>query len=217
MELLKALNWRNATKKYNPTKKISQEDMEKLLDLLQLSSSSTNIQPWHFIVAASDGAKAKVAKSTEEKYPFNTHKIVDASAVIIFATKFDYDDKYLQHILEKEEEDGRIPNDDARTAAHGARALFTSIHKDQLNDYKHWADKQVYLNLGNFLLGAALLEIDATPMEGFDAEIIDKEFALQEKGFASTVLVSVGYRADDDFNGKSPKSRLAKEEIIEIL
>ena len=80
-------------------------------------------------------------------------------------------------------------------------------------------EKQVYLNIGNFLLGVASLGIDATPMEGIDVKALDEEFGLREKGYTSLVAVSLGYRAESDFNSteKTPKSRLPESEIFTVI
>ena len=75
-------------------------------------------------------------------------------------------------------------------------------------------EKQVYLALGTLLLGAAALEIDATPIEGFDARVLNEALGLREQGMTSIVLVALGYRSADDFNAKLPKSRLPVETVI---
>lgn len=75
-------------------------------------------------------------------------------------------------------------------------------------------EKQVYLNIGNFLLGVATLGIDAVPMEGIDMKALDEEFGLREKGYTAVVMVGLGYRSESDFNANLPKSRLPKEEIF---
>lgn len=94
--------------------------------------------------------------------------------------------------------------------------MFANIHKYDLKDQNHWLEKQVYLNLGNFLLGTAALGLDAVPMEGVDVKELDKEFELREKGFTAIGVVSVGYRTEEDFNdpNKTPKSRYELDEII---
>ena len=87
MDIIKALETRYSTKEFDPTKKISSEDMNKIETLLQLSPSSTNVQPWHFIVASTEEGKNRVAKSAEGFFVFNKDKILNASAVVVFATK----------------------------------------------------------------------------------------------------------------------------------
>ncbi|HAR50715.1 MAG TPA: NAD(P)H nitroreductase, partial [Roseovarius nubinhibens] len=82
-------------------------------------------------------------------------------------------------------------------------------------DAQHWMDKQVYLNLGNFLLGVAALGIDATPMEGVDTQALDAEFGLRDKGYGSLFVVPIGYAdTEADYNRALPKSRLREEDIM---
>ncbi len=76
---------------------------------------------------------------------------------------------------------------------------------------------QVYLALGALLMAAGTLGVDATPMEGFDARVLDAELGLRERGLTSVVLVSLGYRSAHDFNATLPKSRLAREQVFTFL
>ena len=219
MKITDCLNWRYSTKEFDPTKKISATDFEQIQALLQMSASSTNIQPWHFIIAETEEGKKRDTKGTEGFFEFNKQKISDASHVVVFCAKTEVDEAYMQHLLEQEEKDGRYPNDDIKKAVYGTRNLFADIHKYESKDQQHWMEKQVYLNMGSLLLGAAALKIDAVPMEGIDLKAIDKEFDLHQKGFTAVAIISLGYRKDTDFNSpdKTPKSRLPQEEILTII
>ena len=217
MELLEALNARYSTKEFDTSKKISDDNLKIIEQLLQLAPSSTNIQPWHFIVATTDDGKKRIAKGTEGFYSFNEHKVLDAPAVIVFSTRNDINHEFLAHLLEKEDQDGRFPKNIGKDETDAARRLFVDIHKFDYKDLQHWAEKQVYLNFGSFLLGVAELGMDAIPMEGLNMKVLDEEFGLRDKGFTSTLVVAVGYRKDSDFNSSLPKSRLAIEDIIEHI
>ena len=102
---------------------------------------------------------------------------------------------------------------------NNARNHFVDLHKEKLNDLQPWMEKQVYINVGTFLLGVAALGIDACPMEGIDVEALNQEFNLTEKGFTALTAISIGYRSEEDFNmpSKTPKSRLTEREVITIL
>lgn len=208
---------RKSVKAYDASKIISAENIEKIKTLLQYSPSSVNIQPWHFVIAATDEGKNRVAKSTDDLYPFNSNSIRNASHVVVFSTCLEASDAHLKQLLVQEEKDGRFDGDPEtfRSGMDAGRKMFVNLHKDQFNDVKHWMDKQVYLNLGQFLLGVAALGIDATPMEGVDTTVLDKEFGLTEKGFSSLLVVALGYSdAKNDFNAQLPKSRLSYAEIL---
>ncbi|MFD1553391.1 oxygen-insensitive NAD(P)H nitroreductase [Putridiphycobacter roseus] len=219
MNLKETLNWRYTTKAYDPTKKITGKDMEEIKNLLRMSPSSTNLQPWHFIIAETKEGKERITKGTEENFNFNTPKILDASAVVLFCARTSADDSYMKHLLDVEDKDGRYPNEEIKKGTFGGRKLFADMHQYDLKDLQHWMEKQVYLNIGQFLLGVGSLGIDATPMEGIDVKALDQEFGLRAKGYTALVAVSLGYRSDSDFNAtdKTPKSRLPQHETMTII
>lgn len=217
MNIKEILNWRYSTKEFDPTAKVTEEDFEQVKALLQMSPSSTNIQPWHFIIANSEKGKERVAKGTQGFFHFNTKKVMDASHVVVFCSRTSADEDYMQHLLSQEDKDGRYPNEDIKKGVYGARNIFADMHRYDFKDFQHWLEKQVYLNIGNFLLGVAALGIDAVPMEGIDFKAIDEEFSLREKGFTAITVVSIGYRTKTDFNASTPKSRLPEEEIFTIV
>ena len=205
---------RHTAKAYDPNKKISNENIEKIKELLRYSPSSVNSQPWHFILVSTDEGKKRVAKANKA-YPFNNPSILASSHVVIFCSKLAIEDDYIAKILEQEDISGRFPEPALKDRVDTTRKTFINLHKHDYKDVQHWMDKQVYLNLGQFLLGAATLGLDATPMEGIDVKSIDEEFGLREKGYTSLVVVTLGYHHSiDDFNAKLPKSRFPFSQIL---
>ena len=184
MDIVSVALKRYSTKAFDATKKLTAEQAENLKTLLQYSPSSTNSQPWHFIVASSDEGKARVAKAASGTYVFNERKILDASHVVVFC------------------------------ANHKGRTFFADMHRKDLHDDDQWMAKQVYLNVGNFLLGVAAMGLDAVPIEGVDFAILDAEFDLKAKGYTSLVVVPVGHHSVEDFNASLPKSRLPQATTI---
>ncbi len=206
---------RHTAKALDPNKKISDENIEKIKELLRYSPSSINSQPWHFILTSSNEGKSKIIKATDPIYPANSPVVKNASHVVIFCSKTDIDTNYLQKTLDQEALDGRLATEEEKQKALEGRSFFVNYHKDNLNDADQWTAKQAYLNLGAFLLGVSTLGIDATPMEGIDPNILDKEFGLKEKGYTSLVAVTLGYSdSKNDFNAKLNKSRLPYSEIL---
>ncbi len=207
---------RYSTKEFDRHKKISPELVEQIHSLLRFSPSSVNSQPWHFLIAESDSAKQRVAKGSE-KYDFNTQKILDASLVVVFCARTEMTEEFLNHLTETEEQDGRYDAPAFKAMVHGARKMFVDLHRFDFKDLQHWLEKQVYLNIGSLLTGAAILGIDALPMEGVDMPTLDSEFGLRDKGFTSVGVVALGYRSETDFNAGLPKSRLPESEIISTI
>lgn len=217
MNLIKILNKRYSTKAFDTSKEISKEHFDQIKALLRLSPSSTNLQPWHFIIANTQEGKERITKGTQGFFKFNISKIMDASHVIVYCARTDADEEYLLHLLDQEDKDGRYAKEEMKKQMHGGRKVFADIHRYDLKDFQHWMEKQVYLNMGTLLLGAAALGIDAVPMEGVNVKALDEEFGLREKGFTALAVVSLGYHKSNDFNATLPKSRLPEEEIITQL
>ncbi|AXE33061.1 oxygen-insensitive NAD(P)H nitroreductase [Chromobacterium phragmitis] len=208
---------RYTTKAFDPGFKLSQEQVGQIETLLRHSPSSTNSQPWHFFIAGSEEGKARVAKAAAGGYAFNEAKIRHASHVVVFCARAAMDDGYLQTLLAQEQRDGRFANDEARAGQHKGRSHFVNMHRFELRDAQHWMEKQVYLAVGTLLLGAATLEIDACPIEGFDARVLGEELGLREQGLVASVIVALGKRSEQDFNARLPKSRLPAEAVITRL
>lgn len=214
MDIVSVALKRYSTKAFDPSKKLTAEEADKIKTLLQYSPSSTNSQPWHFIVASTEEGKARVAKSAVANYVFNERKMLDASHVVVFCAKTAMDDAWLERVVDQEEADGRFATPEAKAANDKGRRFFADMHRVSLKDDHQWMAKQVYLNVGNFLLGVAAMGLDAVPIEGFDAEVLDAEFGLKEKGYTSLVVVPVGHHSVEDFNAGLPKSRLPLETTL---
>lgn len=207
---------RYTTKAYDASRQVDQAIIDDLLELLRLSPSSVNSQPWHFVVASTAEGKARLAKGAQGGFAYNQSKILNASHVILICARRDLDDAYLADVLQQEADDGRFRDDAARTTQHNTRSSYVELHRG-LGDIPHWAEKQAYLALGTLLLGAAAKGVDATPMEGIDREALDEELGLAAQGLSSMVAVALGYHSDSDFNAELPKSRLPAERVFTHL
>lgn len=214
MDIIQILENRYTTKEYDNSKKLTDEQLLKIEKLLQLSPSSTNSQPWGFVIATTDEGKKRIAKSAQGEFSGNEPKILNASAVIVFASRVNICCNYLNKLLEKEEIDGRFTNPELKEISKNARNKFSKMHKFDFKDLSQWTEKQVYLNAGNFLLGVATMGLDATPIEGVDMKVLNNELDLPEKGLTASLVVAVGYHKDTDFNATLPKSRLDIDDII---
>jgi len=214
MDIVSIALQRYSTKAFDASKKLTADEAEKIKTLLRYSPSSTNSQPWHFIVASTEEGKARVAKSAAGGYVFNERKMLDASHVVVFCAKIAMDDAWLEKVVDQEDADGRFATPEAKAANHKGRTFFADLHRKDRQDDHEWMARQVYLNVGNFLLGVGAMGLDAVPIEGFDADVLDAEFGLKEKGFTSLVVVPVGHHSVEDFNKALPKSRLPETTVI---
>lgn len=217
MDIAQIATTRRTAKAFDPAKKIPESVIEELRVLLRHSPSSINSQPWHFVIAATDAGKARIAKAARGPYAYNAPKLRNASHAVVLCVRADMDDAHVAAILAREEKDGRFPSPEDKEKQRLARAAYVDLHHNVRRDVPHWMEKQVYLALGSLLLGAAALGLDACPMEGFDARVLDDELGLGSKGLRSSVLVALGYRGTDDWNAKLPKSRLSAPSVFTEL
>ena len=217
MDLLNISKTRYTTKVYDPSKKIPQQQFDRLIQILRLAPSSINIQPWHFFIIENDQAKQRIAKSLVGKYAYNAPKILDSSHSILFCTKADITENHLTNLLNQDDQSGRFKDQTAKQAQQDARTGYVNFYRNEKGDIQRWAENQTFIALGQTLLAAGIEGIDATPIGGFNEEIISEELGLVEKGLIPSVLLALGYRSEQDFNAKLPKSRLTAEEIFTKL
>lgn len=217
MDVLNATQMRYTTKAYDASKKIPDYQFQRLLEILRLTPSSVNIQPWHFLIADNIEAKTRIAKGLTGRYAYNAHKVLDASHSIIFCTRTDVTQEHLEQLLKQDDLNGRFKDEKAKEAQGQTRAGYVEYYRNEQQNLYGWMENQTFIALGQLLLAAGLEGVDATPMGGFDEEIISQEFELAEKGLRPSVIVSLGYRSESDFNAQLPKSRLDDAVIFTTL
>ena len=203
--IVRQLNWRYATKKFDPNRRIQAPDWKTLEQSLLLSASSYGLQPWKFFVVENPDVRAKLRAAA-----YNQPQITDASHLVVFAHRVGFNTADIDRHLARVADVRNLPVD----SLTGYRnAMLGAVQRPQ-EQTDAWTSRQVYIALGKFLTAAALLGIDACPMEGFDAAQFDKILGLTEQGYHAQVIATAGYRADDDAYAKLPKVRYSPEDVI---
>ena len=211
--IIEDLNWRYTTKKYDPSRKVSQADLDVLLEALRLSASSINSQPWKFIVLESNAAKARMKKTFANKFQFNEPHILESSHIILFAHNPRYTREDYAEVVDNGIEDQRTTPEN-RDKAFGAY-VFAEMNTDENGFNGNWTKAQTYIALGSALHTLARLRIDSTTMEGMDAELVGKEFEKELGGYECHLALAIGYRHPaEDFNAKLPKSRRRLSSVV---
>ncbi len=206
MELLKQLNWRYATKHFNPNKKINSEDLDTLLNAINLAPSSFGLQPYKVLVIEDAEVKKKL-----KEVGYQQPQFTDASQIIVFAANNNVTEKDVDDFMVRIAETRGISIDNL---ADYKAAILGKINRLSKEELTTWASKQCYIGLGFLLYTAAQLHIDACPMEGFDNKGFDEVLGLKEKNLSSVVVASIGYRADDDKYQSQEKVRYTLEDLI---
>lgn len=207
--IIEALNWRYATKKFDASKKLTDNELMTLTESLRLSASSFGLQPWKFILVTNPEIRIKLREEA-----WGQPQITDASQLIVLAVKKNIDAAAVDAYMESTAKARNVSVESLKGYGDMIKGSFTGKSPESL---KEWASRQVYIALGTLLTTAAHEGIDACPMEGFNNQKFDEILGLDKLGLESRVLAAVGYRLDDDAAAKLPKSRFSREEaFIEI-
>jgi nitroreductase len=206
-QLLGQRNWRYATKQFDPQRKISEADWSTLEEALRLTPSSGGLQPWKFIIVTDLAVRAKLAPASNGQAQINA-----ASHLVVFAGKTNFSEADVDTHLKNISKIRGAPLE-GLTPLRGMLVGSIIQARDE-NARNAWARNQTYIALGNLLNSAALLGIDACPMEGFDRAQYDQILGLKAQGLASAVIATLGYRRPTDKYADAPKVRFPKEELF---
>lgn len=201
-QLIRALEWRYATKKYDPNYQLAAKDKETIERVLQLTPTSYGLQPLHFI-----WIEDRVLREQIKTLAWNQQQIVDAAAVIVLCAKNDLDTNFLDQHADNMRDTRAMAEEQIKGFRNH---LHTAIGQKVAADIKSWNGKQAYIALGQLLTACALLELDATPMEGFDPAALDQLLNLDAQGLHSVLLCPIGKRATDDHYQTLKKVRRPK-------
>ncbi len=206
MSLIEDLNWRYATKKYNPTKKISEENLNKILEAARLAPTSSGLQPFRILVISNPELRKKLSENA-----LNPEVMVECSHVLVFAAWDNYTNERIDTMFDRTTDERGLPR--GRLSSYTDKIKVIYANQTAEENFNH-AAKQTYIALGMALAQAAELKIDSTPAEGFDSALTDRVLDLKSKGLKSVTLLYLGYRHEDDYLAPMKKARNAMEEFV---
>ena len=205
MSITKALHWRYATKRMNGSK-IPKEKLDAILDAISLTPTSFGLQPFSVLVIENKELLEKI-----KPIAMNQPQITEASALLVFAA-------WDKLTLEKIEDYTTLIAKERNVTIESLKNMqdvIASQLKNSDSDNFIWNSKQAYIALGFALVAAAVEEIDSTPMEGFDKNLLDNLLQLKEKGLRSSVIMTLGYRdSKNDYLANLKKVRREKEKLF---
>ena len=206
MTFIKHQNWRYATKKYDATKRVSDANIHLLQEAIRLAATSYGLQAFKVLVITDPETKQKLQPAS-----WGQSQIVDASHLFVFLNQTKISDEEIDLFMQNTSETRNIPLD--KLASYGDFVKKT-IQKMEPQSLSHWTAKQTYIALGNLLHAAAELQIDTTPIEGFDSQQYNEVLRLTEKGLNAAVVAAVGYRSSEDITQHLPKIRKKTEDLF---
>ncbi len=205
-QLIQALEWRYATKKFDATQQLDANDKETIERVLQLTPTSYGLQPLHFIWIEDHALREQI-----KTLAWNQEQIVDAAAVLVLCAKNDLDTTFLDQHADNMRDTRAMAEEQIKGFRNH---LHSAIGQKAASDVKNWNAKQAYIALGQLLTACALLKLDATPMEGFDPAALDQLLDLNAQGLHSVLLCPIGKRSADDHYQTLKKVRRAKNSLF---
>lgn len=206
MDLIKALNSRYATKKFDPTKKLSDEVVNQVIEAARLTPTSYGMQLMKLVVVENPKLRELLVSAS-----FGQNQVKDSSHLLVLCREKEVEqihiDNYISNIAETREQE-------FDQLSGFKNALEKSILTKSAEQNGDWMNRQVYIALGNILTICAVLGIDSCPMEGFVPEEYDRILNLEDKGLKSVLVIPIGFRAADDYNAKNKKVRRSTADFL---
>ena len=205
-DIITALNWRYATKKFDNNKKLSFQQVEQIKEILRLTPSSFGLQPWKFVIIEDQKIQDALVK-----HSWWQTQISEASHVIVLCRRNNIDENLVQEYI-----NSMIQTTEASAKdLEGYKNMILGFLQNKtLEQIEVWSNKQIYIALGNIITALAIAKIDSCPMEWFFAEKYDEILKLWEKELSSVVVLPVGYRAKDDHHAQRQKVRFDTKQLF---
>ena len=209
MELLDKLNWRYAAKAMNG-KKVPQDKIDRIIEAARLAPTSSGLQPFEIYVITNKEIKEKI-----KPIAWNQSVITDCSHLLVFAAWDTYTAERINKMFDLTNEIRGFKNEGWEN--YRQMLLNSYPQKDAEVNFNH-AAKQAYIAFSQAIAAAAFEGVDATPIEGFDPDAVDKILGLREKGLRSAVLLPLGYRQEDkDWLVNLKKVRKSTEDLVTVI
>jgi len=209
MSLIENLQWRYATKKYDSSKKVAQEDIEFIKEAVRLSASSFGLQPYKVLEVSNPQLREKLRAVSA-----NQSQVTDASHLFVFCNKTSVTDEEIDQEMRLR---ASINEGEAEKLVRYGEFLKNSMKKMSALEMYHWTAKQTYLALATAVAACAELKIDCPPMEGFSIEKYNEILNSPAQGLSAATLLAVGYRHTDDQAQHLKKVRKPVENLFEVV
>ncbi|MFB6343303.1 NAD(P)H-dependent oxidoreductase [Saccharicrinis sp. FJH62] len=206
MELLKNMEWRYATKKFDPDKKVGSSEIAKLKKAIQLSVSSYGLQLYKVLIIEDKALRQKL-----KPVSWNQNQITDASHLFVFCNYSKVEPSDIETHIHLTSE---IRNIDIEKIRGYGDFIVSKLNEKTDIEKTNWLERQPYIALANLLMACAELGIDACPMEGFEPDKYNTILGLDQKGLNACVIATVGYRHNDDRSQKQAKVRKPLEALF---
>lgn len=209
MSLKEHLEWRYATKQFDPNYLVSASDLAYIETCIQLAASSYGLQPYKVFRIANPELRATLRSAT-----WNQAQMTEASEVFIFCSLTKVPGEFVDEVMLAK---GKMLNMDAEKVASYANFMKGKISEKSDDEQASWTSKQAYIALGNALAACAELGLDSCPIEGFEKSEYNRILKLEEQRLEACVVLTIGKRSESDATAEKPKFRREIEDLFEVI
>lgn len=208
-QIIEDLNWRYATKKFDPTKKVSNDDLTTIKESLRLTAASYGLQSMKFLIVENPAIREQLKSAS-----WGQTQITDASHLIILSSYIDLNNDHVDDYMQDVATTRNIPIEATEQFGELIKGTISQLTPEEM---AIWSSKQTYIALGQALYTCANLRIDSTPMEGFDPAAYDEILGLSAKNLRASLVLAIGYRHEEDASQHLAKVRKSSEAIFETI
>lgn len=202
-----ALKWRYAVQKFDSTKKLSEEEVNTILEAGRLAPSAFGFEPWKLILVKNEDVRKRL-----QEVGYGQPKIVDASHLIVVAVRTDMHETGVQDLIDRTMK----AQDKTEEDLAPLRASLEQAVSGEPADVQNWATKQTFIPLGTMIEAASVMGIDNAPMSGFQADGVDEVLGLKEKNLHAVTMLALGHRGEDPAADRA-KVRRDWDDAIEVI
>ncbi|WP_196893423.1 NAD(P)H-dependent oxidoreductase [Aureivirga marina] len=206
MNIIESLKWRAAVRNFNSAKKVSQKDVETLVEAGNLTATSMGLQPFKIIVLNNEEIQQKLVP-----FSYNQKQVADASHILIFAIETEINQQTIENYFQRTIE---IRNVEAKDFENHKNSMSNYLSMMDEERKRSWATNQTYIALGTVMAAAADLKIDSCAMEGFEPEKYQEILNLKSENLLPVVILPIGYRSEEEKMAELPKVRKALENFV---
>jgi len=206
MNIIESLEWRYACKKFDPSKKLTDAQIETLKNAFNLTPTSFGLQPVKMIIIKDQELKDEIFP-----HAYYQEQVKTCSHLLVICIDTVVDENTVDKYFDYEKKVRGTSEEVVGTFRKQLKEMYGSMSPEAIEKSSVF---QTYIILGNLMTVCAVEKIDNCPMEGFIPDKVDELLNLKEKNLKSVLMLPVGFRAEDDIMNSMKKVRKPLEDII---
>lgn len=212
-KLIDLFEERFTCKRYDKDRTVTDEDFDTIMEVARLSPSSFGLEPWKMLVIENEDVLEEILACS-----WGAKKNAARTVVILARKHMEPTSPHVEHMMR----DVQGLSEEDAAARRNALASFQENDLGIAHDAEKmfdWSRRQTYIMLANMLSAAAWLHIDATPIEGFNPEKLEKVLIerdlMDPEEFGVSLIAQFGYH--DPTHRMVPKTRQNAADVIDVV